>query len=67
VQASLPGKLLGEFDAICEATAPKQFDKDPIGWMRETGQGGFIDEHKPVRKMLGRGRPRDQRGGRAVA
>jgi len=27
----------------------KQFDKDPIAWMRETGQGGFIDEHKPVR------------------
>jgi hypothetical protein len=32
--------------AVCEV---KQFDKDPLAWMRETGQGGFIDEHKPVR------------------
>lgn len=32
--------------AVCEV---KQFDKDPLGWMRETGQGGFFDEHKPVR------------------
>src|SRR6266545_1017256 len=32
--------------AVCEV---KQFDKDPIGWMRETGQGGWFDENKPVR------------------
>jgi hypothetical protein len=32
--------------AVCEV---KQFDKDPLAWMRETGQGGWIDEHKPVR------------------
>jgi hypothetical protein len=32
--------------AVCEV---KQFDKDPIGWMRETGQEGWFDENKPVR------------------
>jgi len=26
--------------AVCEV---KPFDKDPIGWMRDTGQGGWID------------------------
>lgn len=35
--------------AMCEV---KQFDKDPFGWMRETGQGGFIDEHKSVRRAV---------------
>jgi hypothetical protein len=32
--------------ALCEV---KQFDNDPLAWMRETGQGGWFDEHKPVR------------------
>lgn len=35
--------------AVCEV---KQFDNDPLAWMRETGQGGFFDEHKPVRRAV---------------
>jgi hypothetical protein len=35
--------------AVCEV---KQFDKDPLAWMYETQQAGFIDEHKPVRRAV---------------
>jgi hypothetical protein len=37
--------------AVCEI---KQFDKNPLAWMHETGQGGWIDEYKPVRGAVKR-------------
>jgi hypothetical protein len=35
--------------AVCEV---KQFDKNPLAWMHETGQGGWFDEHKSVRRAV---------------
>jgi hypothetical protein len=49
--AKRPDRLIARdgATAVCEV---KQFDKDPLAWMHETGQGGFIDEHKPVRRAV---------------
>jgi hypothetical protein len=46
-----PDRLVkrNNLSAVCEV---KQFDKDPLAWMYETRQGGFIDEHKPVRRAV---------------
>jgi hypothetical protein len=48
IRPKRPDRLVNRdgLSAVCEV---KQFDKDPLAWMRETGQGGFFDEHKPVR------------------
>jgi hypothetical protein len=38
--------------AVCEV---KQFDKDPIGWMHETGQGGDSRPERDPRCLTGQG------------
>src|SRR6266496_2014734 len=52
-----PDRLIHR-DGLSAVGEVKQFDKDPIGWMRETGQGGWFDENKPVRGAGGCPEPR---------
>src|SRR3954463_11151224 len=46
-----PDRLIHR-DAVSAVCEVKQFDKNPLAWMHETGTGGWVDENKPLRRAV---------------